>query len=84
VEDIPSHRGASWRRQGRKPTGELVISVKTAYMGDVWVRRMGFAVNLLVHRPSLDNFPPDHAVRFTLEEIVRTFSTRDLTYRRQA
>ena len=66
-----------------KPTGELVISVATAYMGDVWVKRMGFAANLLVHRPSLDNFTPDHQVKFSLENVLR-MSTSELSFRSRA
>lgn len=52
--------------------GALVVSIETAYRGDVWVKRVGFAADLVVHRPSLDNFPPDHRVRFVLEDLLRS------------
>jgi hypothetical protein len=46
-------------------------------MGDVSIKRMGFAVNLLVHRPSLDNFAPDNRLKFSLEDVLHTSATRD-------
>jgi hypothetical protein len=52
------------------PAGELALTIKLAFMGDVWVRRLGFAVNLLVHRPSLDEIAPGPP-RFTLDDFLR-------------
>ena len=53
-------------------SGALVISIQTAYRGDAWVKRVGFAADLAVHRPSLDNFLPDHQVKFTLDDLLRS------------
>ena len=40
--------------------GNLTMAIKAAYHGDVWVPAVAFAINLLVYRPSLDNFAPHH------------------------
>jgi hypothetical protein len=53
-------------------SGALVVSIQTAYRGDAWVKRVGFAADFAIHRPALDNFLPDHHVRFALEDLLRS------------
>jgi hypothetical protein len=64
-----------------KSGGELVINVNLAYMGDVWIKRMGFAANLLVHRPSLDRVTSE-ARRVSLEDLFPTQQASNYTFQK--
>jgi hypothetical protein len=61
-----------------EPTNAIVLSIRVGYGGDVWVGRVGFTVNLLVHRPSVDNVTSDDRVRLALEGLRREFATLGL------
>jgi hypothetical protein len=62
-----------------KSGSELVINVNLAYVGDVWIKKMGFGANLLLHRPSLDRVTSE-ARRFSLEDFFRDSTSLELHF----
>ena len=56
------------------PAGFLNLALLVGFKGDCWLQAVSFALDLMIYRPSLDNFtppaPPSNRFKYILQEAL--------------